>query len=170
MNKTTTQIPTESATSPVQLNREAQQPPDIPSSPTVKPNDEAMRILSLFKPKRNKVTGTDKSKPPTIKGNKLPDGVKPVPDVPLEKIGLNTLGAVGLGLYVSDLFTRDAKQKQQRELESEWQRALDSQQRYSNTRKKNERFKKSLRHGGNEIKTYDSAWDKLVDYYTGVKV
>ena len=51
-----------------------------------KPNDEVMRILILFKPKR---TGTDKSKAPTIKGNTLLDGAKPFPEVPLEKAPLD---------------------------------------------------------------------------------
>ena len=80
-------------------NEIATQPPSSPESLNkrhnshqtflrlgLKPSDEALRILRLFKPKR---IGTDKSNSPTIKGNKLPDGVKPVPEVPLEKISLD---------------------------------------------------------------------------------
>ena len=43
--------------------------------------------------------------------------------------------------------------------------ALDSQQKYSQTAKKNERFRKSLRHSGNEIVKYDTAFENLKAYY-----
>ena len=43
--------------------------------------------------------------------------------------------------------------------------ALDFQQKYSQTAKKNQRFRKSLRHSGNEIVKYDTAFENLKAYY-----
>lgn len=69
--------------------------------------------------------------------------------VPLEKLSLPTLASFGLGWYLSDTLTRDEKRRKERELENEWQRALDRQ-------KDAETKKRPLK---------KSAMDKLNEYW-----
>ena len=83
MSHMNNEIATQPPCSPESLNKRHNSHQTFLLHLGLKPSDEALRILRLFKPKR---IGTDKSNSPTIKGNKLPDGVKPVPEVPLEKI------------------------------------------------------------------------------------
>ena len=142
------------STNPVDFNLQSQQPDPIPTLPMVKPNDPAMRLASLFNVPRNKVLGTDKAKRGVVDrantvNTKTPANIKPLKEVPVEKISLPTMAGSGLGLYASDLFTRDQRQRHQRQLEREWELALENQKR------------------GNLKK---SAWDKLQDYYTVSKV
>ena len=133
--------------SPLDLSREAQQPELNIKPRMVKPNDEAMRILSLFKPKTNKVIGTDEPKEFKSTNKTIKPSVKPVSEIPIKRIQKFLLPALA-GWYISDSLTRGEKERRERQLESEWERALDRQ-------------KKPVK---------KSKWDELVDYFIGEKI
>ncbi len=79
--------------------------------------------------------------------------------VKLEKLSVPTIVALGAGWMLSDSLTRDEKQKYGRQLENEWNRALDRQAEADRQRKL-----KRMSRSGNAT-TYKSAFQKLVNYY-----
>lgn len=66
-----------------------------------------------------------------------------------------SMAAFGLGWYLSDNLTRDEKRRKERELDTEWQRAID--------RSNKSHVKKSDTKPSDE----DTAYQRLQDYYLG---
>ena len=137
---------------PVGATRQAQQPLENPKTPLVKPEDTASRIKELVKPKTNKILGTDKPKkkkykPANTANTNTPSYLNPPREVPeakvaslmkflnwykennldtqISKMSLPSIAGVGLGWFLSDNLTRDEKQRTERNLEREWEKALE---------------------------------------------
>ena len=167
---------------PVAVARWAGKDKHRPSMPKVQPDDSALRPMGIKPPAVNRAIGTDKVKKVKYKrantaNTRTPSYLKnPSPPPPvakemtnleklqeivsLEKISLPALAGLGLGWYISDSLTRDEKQRRQRELEAEWQRAIERSGRAGLNRK----VKKSdsQRSAGSVEK---SAMDRLYEYW-----
>ena len=173
---------------PVEFARWVQRPRNLPKAPTVQPGDSALNPTGVKLPEANKVIGTDKPKRSKYKkantaNTSTPTNLKNPKEVPvakvelsglsnfltwyelnsgtldLKKLSLPTLARFGLGWYISDSLTRDEKARYSRQLESEFNRAVATQQEEDKRRA----YKRLTRSG--MPSKYKTAMEKLTDYY-----
>jgi hypothetical protein len=172
-------------TNPVEFSRWVQRPRVTPKKPKVQPDDSELRPEGLKKPDINRSIGTDKPKRSKLKNpnnTKLPvylrpnKGSKTAPGaengnlikfmewldesgigVELNKMTPTTLAAFGLGWYISDNLTRDEKQSWQRQLDNEFKRSVERQEKA-----------KTKRIAGSGRSMNKSAFEELQKYYQGL--
>lgn len=171
----------------VQRPRNIPKPPKVqPDDSALRPKGVKLpktnKVIGTDKPKREKpkkANTANTSIPSYLKPSKAPAPVPVVKEtssldklralvsgyvdnpesVKLEKLSVPTIVALGAGWYLSDTLTRDEKQKYGRQLENEWNRALDRQAEADRQRKL-----KRMSRSGNPT-TYKSAFQKLVNYW-----
>ena len=182
-NEEKPQIPTK----PVDVSRWAGRDKFYPKPPKVQPDDSKLRVRPFLKPKQNPAIGTTapkKEKPKTANtaNTKPPSYLKEPPPpvqiksssqklenffkwielngdaVDLKKLSVPSMAAFGLGWYLSDNLTRDEKRRKERELDAEWQRAIE--------RSNKSHVKKSDTKPSDE----DTAYQRLQDYYLGREI
>ena len=172
-------------TNPVEFARWVQRPKVLPKKPKVQPDDSALRIDSLKRPDVNRSIGTDKPKrsklknpnntrrPAYLKPNK---GSKTAPGaesgnlikfmdwldesgigVEVNKMSPTTLAAFGLGWYISDTLTRDEKQQWQRQMDEEFKRSVERQEKA-----------RAKRTSGSGRSMNKSSFEELQKYYQGL--
>ena len=166
---------------PVSSNRKAQRPINTPQAPEVQANSKASRIKALVKPKMNKVTGTDtpkreKPKKANTVNTPTPSYLEPPSDIPevklasllkflnwyksndlemrLSKLSVPSIASFGLGWYLSDNLTRDEKQRTERNLEREWEKAIERAEQNQQAKPKKGKAR--------------TAFNKLNDFYKSI--
>jgi len=80
-------------------------------------------------------------------------------DINIWKMSPTTLAAFGLGWYISDTLTRDEKQQWQRQLDDEFKRSIERQDKAKRTK-----GARRLSRGGGINK---SAFDELQEFFRG---
>ena len=153
------------------------QPDDPAMLPTPLKKPATNRVIGTDKPKREKPkrANTANTRTPSYLATPKPVPVSQVKnigaggslvkflqwfndngaDIDLRKMIPSTLAAFGLGWYVSDILTRDEKQKWQRQLDDEFKRSIERQDEANRMSRTGRRLKKS-------------AYDELQGYYQGL--
>lgn len=155
------------------------QPDD--SAMRLKPMDkpEVNRSIGTDQPKRSKAKNPNQTRlPGYLRPNKgpktAPVATTPVAkaqqlvqflswlhengrDIDIQKMSPASLAAFGLGWYISDTLTRDEKQSWQRQLDDEFKRSVERQEKT-----------KSKRTSGTGPTMYKSAFEELQKYYQGL--
>ena len=172
-------------TNPVEFSRWVQRPRVNPKKPKVQPDDSAMRLEPMEKPEVNRSIGTEQPKRPKAKNpnqTRLPAYLQPNKGsktahgaesgnlikfmdwldnsgmgVELNKMSAETLAAFGLGWYISDNLTGDEKQSWQRQLDDEFKRSVERQEKA-----------KAKRTSSSGRSMNKSAFEELQKYYQGL--
>jgi len=167
---------------PVEYARWLRRPKVNPKQPEVQPDDSALKPKGLKKPDINRSIGTDKLKRPKKKNpnnTRLPSYLKPNKssktasevkvvslmkfldwfkennlDTQLSKLSVPSIAGFGLGWYLSDNLTRDEKQRTERNLEREWERAIERAEQNQQAKPKKSKAR--------------TAFDKLNDFYKSI--
>ena len=147
-------------TNPVKFARWVQRPRITPKKPKVQPDDSAMRLKPMDKPKHPKQKNPNNTRlPPYLrpdKGRKTAPQARTTslvksmmwlhdtgPHVQLSKMSPATLAAFGLGWYISDTLTRDEKQSWQNNLDDEFNRSVGRVEASNRISRSGKKIKKS---------------------------
>ena len=127
---------------------------DKPKRPKKK-NPNNTRLPSYLKPNKGRKTPSEAPEVKVVSLMKFLDWFKKNNlDTQLSKLSVPSIAGFGLGWYLSDNLTRDEKQRTERNLEREWEKAIERAEQNQRAKPKKSKAR--------------TAFDKLNDFYKSI--